>query len=110
MENDKLARQAPIDGILRLDRGDILKRVIDKFKEAENEDNNNNGYIQRMREMGVREGEGRQSVLKGKTKSVYNQLITCTVSVATLIFLLERRAEQLWVCTVCNEAEVPFCL
>jgi hypothetical protein len=48
--------------------------------------------------MGVREGEGRQSVLYGKTKRVYNQLITGTVNVAR--FLLERRVEQLWVCPV----------
>jgi hypothetical protein len=75
-----------------------LKRVIDKFKEAEIENNKNNVYIQRMRVMGLREGEGRQSVLKGKTKRVYNQLLTGTVSVATLRCLLERRAEQLWVC------------
>jgi hypothetical protein len=48
-----------------------------------------------MREMGVREGEGRQSVLTGKTERVYNQLMTGKVSVATLRFLLEGRAEQL---------------
>jgi ribonuclease HI len=48
-EADKLAGQAPIDGVVCLDRGVILKRVIDKFKEAENEDNNSNVYIQRMR-------------------------------------------------------------
>jgi hypothetical protein len=68
-EAGKLARQALVDGVFCLDRGDILKKVIDKFEEAENEENNNNEYIQRMREIGVREGEGRQSVLKGKTKS-----------------------------------------
>jgi hypothetical protein len=45
-----------------------LKRVIDKFKEAENEDNNNNVYKQRMGEMEVREDEGMQSILKGKLK------------------------------------------
>jgi hypothetical protein len=59
-----LARQAPIDGVFCLDREDILKRVINKFKEAENKDINNNVSIQRMGEMGVREVEGRQGVLK----------------------------------------------
>jgi hypothetical protein len=57
------------DKHLCLNREDILKRFIDKFKEAKNEDSNNNVYIQRIREMEVREGEGRQSVLKRKTKS-----------------------------------------
>jgi hypothetical protein len=80
-----------------------LKRVIDKFKETENEDNNNNVYIQGMWEMGVSEGEGRQSVLKGKTNIVHNQ--SSTVSVATSRLLQERRAERLWVFSVCNEAE-----
>jgi hypothetical protein len=59
-----LAGQALTDRVLCLDRGDILKRDVDNFKEAENEDNNNNVYIQRMREMGVREGEGKKSILK----------------------------------------------
>jgi hypothetical protein len=58
-----------------------------------------------MRELGVREDEGRQSVRKGKTKRVYNQLMTGTMSVATLRILLERRPEQLWVCPICNEAD-----
>jgi hypothetical protein len=56
-------RQASMDGVLSLDREDILKCIIDKFKEDENKDNNNNVCIQRMRE-----GEGRQSVLKAKIK------------------------------------------
>jgi hypothetical protein len=47
----------------------------DKFKEAENEDNNNNVYIQRMRKMEVREGKGKRSILRGKLKRAYNQLI-----------------------------------
>jgi hypothetical protein len=51
----------------------------------------------------VREGEGRQSIFEGKR--VYNQLVTSAVSVATLICLLERRAEQLWECPVCIEAD-----
>jgi hypothetical protein len=42
-----------------------LKCIIDKFKEAENK-NNNNVYTQRMRELGVREGKCRQSFLKEK--------------------------------------------
>jgi hypothetical protein len=37
-----------------------------------------------MSELGARENEGRQSILKGKTKKVYNLLMTGTVSVATL--------------------------
>jgi hypothetical protein len=49
-----LTGQAPIDGVLCLDREDSLKRVIDKFREVKNEDNNNNVYIQRMGEMEVR--------------------------------------------------------
>jgi hypothetical protein len=60
-EVDKLAGQALIYGVLRLD---ILKCITDKFKEAENDNNNKNVYIQRMRELGVREGQGRQSVYK----------------------------------------------
>jgi hypothetical protein len=44
--------------------------LIDKFIEADNEDNNKNVYRLRMGEMGVREGEGKESILKGKTKRV----------------------------------------
>jgi hypothetical protein len=45
----------------------------------------------------MREGEGRQSILKGKTKRVYNKFMTGigTVSVTTLRYLLEKRAEHL---------------
>jgi hypothetical protein len=82
-----------------------MKCIVDKFKEAENEDNNNNVYIQRMREWGVREAEGRQSILTRKTKRVYNQLMTSTVSVAALIWLLGRRAEYLWECPIHKEAD-----
>jgi hypothetical protein len=66
-EANNLAEQAPIDGVLCPDREDILKMVIDKFKEAENEDNNNNMYIKRMREMGMRVKTGKVS-LKEKLK------------------------------------------
>jgi hypothetical protein len=69
----------------------------------DNEDNINNVYI--MSELGVREGEERQSILKGKTKRAYNQLMTGTVSVATFGCLLERRDELSWECPVCNEAD-----
>jgi hypothetical protein len=54
-----LAGQATTDGVLSLDRGDTLKCVIDKFKEAKNEGNDNNVYIQRIRGMGESEGKGR---------------------------------------------------
>jgi hypothetical protein len=59
---------------------------------------------QRMRELEVRKGKGRRSVLQGKARRAYSQL-TGTVSVATLRWLLERRAEQLWECLVCIEAD-----
>jgi hypothetical protein len=41
-------------------------------------------YSRRITGVGVREGEGMQSILKGKTKRVYNQLMTSTLSLATL--------------------------
>jgi hypothetical protein len=47
-----------------------LKCIVEKFKEAENEDNNNSMYIPRMREMGVRKGEGRQNIVKGKNFTI----------------------------------------
>jgi hypothetical protein len=65
-EADKLAGQAFIDGSECLDKGDILKCIIDKFKKSGKDNYKNNVYIQRMRELGVREG-------KEKTKKVYNQ-------------------------------------
>jgi hypothetical protein len=77
-----------------------LKRIIDKLKEAENEDNNNNEYIQRMRD-GVKADK---VSLKEKLR-VYNQLMIGIVSVATLRFLLDSRAEHLWMCPAPNEAE-----
>jgi hypothetical protein len=45
-----------------------------------------------MRELEVREDEERQSVLQGKTKKLTINLMIGTVNVATLRWLLERRA------------------
>ena len=56
-EVDKLTEPASIYGVLRLDTRDILKLIFNKFKEAENEDNKNNVYIQRIRELRVKEGK-----------------------------------------------------
>jgi hypothetical protein len=61
---ENLAGQAPIDGVLCMDRGYYLKWIIYKLKKAENEDKNNNVHIQRMRELGMREGEEKRSILK----------------------------------------------
>jgi hypothetical protein len=55
-----------------------------------------------MRELEVREGEGRQSIRKGKE---YSQVMAGTVSVTTHRYLLEKRAEMLWECPVCYEAD-----
>jgi hypothetical protein len=83
------------DAVQHLDREDIFKCIIGKFKDAENEDNKNNVHIQIMKELGEKEGERRRSALEGKPKTVYNQFMTGAVSVATLRWLLEVRVEQL---------------
>jgi hypothetical protein len=58
--------------------------------------------MQRIRELEVRKCEEGEVFSEKKQKRAYNQLMTGTVSVATLIWLLEKRVEQLWEGLVCK--------
>ena len=51
--------------------------------------------VERMRLMGIMEGEGRMSQLFGKMRRIENQHLIGTISMDTLCVLLARGAEEL---------------
>lgn len=60
-----LAGKAPMQGVMRLDKSHILKAFTDKFCADEELELENNPYIQRMKEPGVSQDEGRMISLCG---------------------------------------------
>ena len=50
-------------------------------------------------------GAGRKCDLQGPTRRISNQLLMGTVSPATLKLSLQRRAELLWQCPQCSDAD-----
>ena len=89
---DKLAGEALVGDTIRLDRGDILKRLLLRLREREEQEMENHHAITRMQEMGVNRGDGRKSELAGKERRMANQICTGTISMNTRRVALERRA------------------
>jgi ribosomal protein L37AE/L43A len=61
----------------------------------------NDPHIIRLRERGVKQGEGRKSTLSGRHRIVHNQDDTGTISIHTFRWLLERAEERIWQCPDC---------
>src|SRR5579871_784713 len=85
-----------------MDRGDIDNALRESFRAKEF-----NGCVStavgRMREGGLKVGTARRETLHKHLKSMVNQQRTGTISRATLINLLRRRSEHLWICPVFND-------
>jgi hypothetical protein len=51
----------------------------------------------------LRDGQVRYEKYAGSQRQIVNQIRTGTVSCHTLLNVLERRSEHLWVCPVCKD-------
>ena len=96
---DHLAGTGPIECALQMGESEVLialKYSVDK-EESESPE--------RAVENGVKRGSARTKEWIGKEKLRMNQLISGTISLGTLRWLLGWRAEQVWVCPDCNDAD-----
>ena len=90
---DELAGTAVIDGELKLDGPTVLRIVRDHLANKRVEES----YTKdRLIENGVKYGEGRKSNVRDPTRRYTNQLMMETISVYTLKWSLQRRAEEVW--------------
>jgi hypothetical protein len=98
---DRLAGKAPIEGVLKWDKSDLLMAVREVSNREETLACANDPHIIRLREQGVKNGEGRNSTLGGMHRIDHNQVDTGTISIHTLRWLLERAEERIWECPDC---------
>src|SRR5579871_6165999 len=84
-----------------MDKGDIDNALRESFR-AKEFDGCVSTALGRMRVGGLKFGTARRETLRKRLKSMINQHRTSTISRATLIDLLRRRSEHLWICPECN--------
>ena len=105
---DKLASEAvPIENAhrLQMDKKEAMSTLIKTMREEEDRVIDAMGYVLRMKEIGVKRGEGRKSNISGKTRRVSNQVKTGTLSMDTLRTILNRGTEHVWICPECKEVD-----
>ena len=96
---DQLAGSALVGDLCQLYKAEVLKLLASRLREEEHASWRESEVlaVERMRLMGIMEGEGRRSRLFGKMRRIRNQHLTGTISMNTLRVLLARGAEELWV-------------
>jgi hypothetical protein len=63
--------------------------------------------MERLRNCQLRLGAARYEDYAGCQRRIVNQMRTGTLSRHTLLNVLERRSEHLWVCPVCKDENLP---
>src|SRR5579871_6184329 len=95
---DRLAARGPVIGHLTMDKGDILHSIYTRHLD---EDTKVDDVLSgRLREYGISRGDSRRGRLKGRSRKVYNQRATGTISVHTLRHLLKETGLT-WECPEC---------
>ncbi len=97
---DHLAGIAEMEEGKSMDRADIITAIKEKFKKDEDCQSET---MCRLQELGIKRGIATKEHLSGKSRRFVNQHRTGTVSRGTLVGLLQRRAEHVWVCPECND-------
>src|SRR5579871_5234561 len=95
---DRLAAMGPAIGQLTMDRGDILHSLYTRRLDKDTEVDEVVGV--RLREYGISKGDSRRGRLRGRSRKVYNQRATGTISIHTLRHLLNE-TELSWACPEC---------
>ena len=100
---DWLAGLAKPDGAtLTLDPPAVLRAVL---AHTQGEDIPESHTMNILSEKKVQRGQGRKEDLCGAARRIHNQLLFETISIPTLRWTVQRRAEQIWVCPDCEEAD-----
>ena len=100
---DELAGKATIEGSITLDPAEVLRQVKDMFAARETE-NVTSHTLATLMEKGIARGAGRHCDLAGTARRVTNQMTMETISRWTLLWTLERRGQQIWTCSECDDA------
>ena len=97
---DELAGNAPVRGDLSMGLKEVLIALKEQCETARVSDTR-----QRVAESGYEMGAGRTEHFSGVRRCRLNQLRTGLISLPTLHWLLNWRAEHIWVCPECDEAD-----
>ena len=101
---DRLAGLAqPGQGRLTLDPPTVLRAVRTNIQQQEPVPDSYT--LEVLLEKGVQRGAGCREDLCGAARRIHNQLLFETISIHTLRWTVERRAEQIWVCPDCSDAD-----
>ena len=97
---DKLAGSAALrDTVLTLDPPTVMSMVKEQLRETDSEPESHT--VERLVSKGIQRGAGRDASIGGSSRRISNQMMMDTISLPTLRWTLQRRAEQLWVCPDC---------
>ena len=100
---DSLAGSAAIDNDLVLDPPTVLQCVKENL--AQNRPPSSSYTVSRLKEKNVQPGEGANCTHRGATRRRHNQLLTETISLHTLRWVLMERSERLWRCPCCDDLD-----
>jgi hypothetical protein len=95
-----LARTAVIFDGRAMDHADVLHAVREAGRVKYSLGNKESSTMERLRDIHVKFGAARYD---GSQRGIVNQMRTGTVSSHTLLNVLERRLEHLWVCPLCKD-------
>ena len=107
-EADRLAGNAEIDENVHaiFDGGSVEKMVETHIANERDCRPSDSFTLQCLKEKGYKKGEGTKSALRGDSRRKMNQLLCETVSMNTLRWTVARRAEQMWACPTCYDADL----
>ena len=100
---DSLAGSAAINNDLVLDPPTVLQCVKENL--LQNRPPSSSYTVSRLQEKNVQPGEGVKCTLRGATRRRHNQLLTETISLHTLRWVLMERSERLWGCPCCDDLD-----
>ena len=98
---DSLAGSAAIDNDLVLDPPTVLQCVKENL--LQNRPPSSSYTVTRLKEKDVQPGEGANCTHRDATRRRHNQLLTETISMHTLRWILFERSERLWGCPCCED-------
>ena len=99
---DSLADTAVIDNNITLDAATVIQVVSEQLKASR--PNSTSYTLSLLKEKGVQPGEGAKNNHRGTSRRQQNQILMETMSLHTLRSSLAMRAERVWVCPTCNDA------
>ena len=103
---DRLAGNAHItpDVQILLDRNAVENRVETSLSEVRCSRPSESHTLHCVMDKGYKRGQGAKEMWRGDKRRKLNQTLFETISVNTLKWTLARRAEQIWACPTCDDA------